>query len=69
MSDLEVHTVGQTVNKQFLDQLAATIHLPAEVCGALLKAGWALEVKQNQPAMWVQAYPNRDKYVEGLKNG
>lgn len=57
MSDLEVHTVGQTVNKQFLDQLSSNIGLPADVCDVLLKSGWSLEVSRNQPAMWVQAWP------------
>lgn len=57
MGDLEVATVGQTLNKAFLDQLSSSIHLPADVCGALLKAGWSLEVRTNKPAMWVQAWP------------
>lgn len=57
MSELEVTKVGETLSQHFLDQLSASINLPAETCKALLKAGWTLEVSQHQPAMWVQAWP------------
>lgn len=57
MSDLEVTKVGETLSQHFLDQMSASINLPAEVCKALLKAGWTLEMSRHQPAMWVQAGP------------
>lgn len=58
MSNLEVETVGRTLSRKFVREVSSNLMLPAEVCEALLKAGWTLEVDSTKPAMWVQPWPS-----------
>lgn len=54
---LEVSNVGKSLSKSFLSEMSLAIGLPANVCEALLKAGWTLEISRTHPAKWTQSLP------------
>lgn len=55
--ELEVTKAGDSFADAFLQEASLITGLSVDICQALFKAGWTLEVDRAQPTKWVQTGP------------